>query len=150
MKPKILEQTLKQPLKQPKSVGKIAIKNEEPITRSTVFPTSRPTTSHSYKPVNRPVLTKRVRTNDPVSRYQQMSTAWRKDLFLEKGANKKEGRKLALSERNRILGLLYWKVCNDINERWTNNSCQIHKYRYFNLGSLDCLALVHLPFRELS
>lgn len=106
MKPRIMEQSMKQLPKHPRSVAKGTAVAEEPIARSAVFQTGKPSVSHSYKMV-RPPLTKRVRANDPVSRYQQMSTTWRKDHFLEKGANKKEGRKLALSERNRILGLPY-------------------------------------------
>jgi hypothetical protein len=60
--------------------------------KSAVMPTARPMTANPYKPNVK--LTKKVRANDPVSRYQQLSTAWRKDSFLSKGANRREGRKL--------------------------------------------------------
>lgn len=42
--------------------------------------------------------------SDPVSMFQQMAQTWSRDKFLSGGANRKEGRKLQLAQRNRGYG----------------------------------------------
>jgi hypothetical protein len=56
------------------------------------------TAAYTFK-LKSPVITRKK--HDPVSLFQQTSSAWKKDKFLTNRANNKEGRKLDLDKRNR-------------------------------------------------
>ena len=57
----------------------------------------------TLKTKSRNITVTRRKRHDPVSLFQQTSTAWKRDKFLTSRGNNKEGRKLDLFKRNKDL-----------------------------------------------